>query len=54
VNLYVKSAEWLERNIPKCEVYYGHDVDDENISLFDKKAREELLEHYRKSVRQDS
>src|SRR5687768_4005654 len=44
--LFVQIAEWLERRLPGCEIYYGHDVDDENISLFDQTTREKLLELY--------
>jgi len=44
--LFVKIAEWLERKLPGAEIYYGHDVDDENISLFDQTTRENLLKLY--------
>ena len=45
--LFVAVAEWLEQQLPGAEVYYGHDVDDENVSRFDEPARKELLELYR-------
>ncbi len=44
--LFVKAAEWLEQRLPAAEAYYGHDVDDENVSRFDGPAREELLDLY--------
>jgi hypothetical protein len=44
--LFVKVAEWLEQRLPGSEIYYGHDVGDENVSLFDRSARMKLLEHY--------
>ena len=40
---FIKCGAWLERQIPGCEVYYGHDLDDENITRFDQAARDELL-----------
>lgn len=43
ISLYVRCAEWLEKHIPNCKVYYGHDVDDESIILFDVVARERLI-----------
>jgi hypothetical protein len=49
IELFIKCAEWLERRLPGCLVYYGHDVDDENLRLFDKPARDELLRHYLRS-----
>lgn len=50
LELFIKCAEWFERRLPNCQVYYGHDVSDENISLFDKAARERLLAHFRKTT----
>lgn len=47
IELFVRCAEWLEQRLPGCEVYYGHDVGDENVALFDKPARDKLMEHYR-------
>ena len=49
IELFIKCAEWLEHRFPGCQVYYGHDVDDENLRLFDKAARDELLRHYWRS-----
>lgn len=46
--LFVKSAEWLEQRLLGAEIYYGHDVNDENVSLFDNSARDKLLELNRK------
>ena len=46
LKLFVRIAEWLERNLPGSEVHYGHDVGDEHLSRFDKGARDELLAYY--------
>jgi len=46
--LFIQCAEWLEERLPGCEIYYGHDVNDENVSLFDKPARERLMAYYHK------
>ena len=46
--LFVSCAEWLEQRLTGARLYYGHDVGDENVSLFDRAARESLLAHYRK------
>jgi hypothetical protein len=46
--LFVKCAEWLEERLRGSEIYYGHDVGHENVSLFDHAAREELLDLYRR------
>jgi len=43
---FIKCAEWLENRFPNCEVWYGHDIDDENISRFGIVERKELLEYY--------
>jgi hypothetical protein len=45
--LFVQCAEWAEKRLPGCQIYYGHDVNDENVSLFDKSAREKLMKYYR-------
>jgi hypothetical protein len=50
LGLYIKCAEWLEENLPDSRVYYGHDVDDENIRAFDSDEREKYLKYY-KTVR---
>ena len=39
---FIKCASWLESRIPGCQIYYGHDVNDENVSLFDDSARDRL------------
>lgn len=46
--LFVECAEWLEQRLPGSEIYYGHDVNAENVSRFDNRARNKLLELYRK------
>ena len=46
--LFVKVADWLEQRLQGSEIYYGHDVSDENVSLFDRSARDKLLEHSKK------
>lgn len=45
--LFVICSEWLEQRVPGAAVYYGHDVDDENVTLFDPEARENLLQQFR-------
>ena len=45
--LFVRCAKWIEQLLSGAAVYYGHDVDDENVTLFDSEARETLLAHYR-------
>jgi hypothetical protein len=47
LTLFIRCTEWLEQRLPQSQVYYGHDVDDENITLFDKNARDNLMEHFR-------
>ena len=32
--LLTRCAEWLERTVPGAEVWYGHDVGDENLRPF--------------------
>ena len=49
--LFVRVAEWLEQRWPGAEIFYGHDVNDENVSRFDDAMRKELLELYRSSNR---
>lgn len=39
-------AEWIETNIPDCEVWYGGDSSGVTIELFDEAARRELKEHF--------
>jgi len=46
--LFVRYAEWFEERLPNCQVYYGHDVNDENVSLFDKSTRKKLMEYYQR------
>lgn len=42
---YVAIAEWLERNLSDCTIYYGGDSGD-RIELFGKSARTELISHW--------
>jgi hypothetical protein len=44
IKLYIQCAEWLEKEIPDCEIYYGNDVNDESIVLFDRQKQKELIE----------
>jgi hypothetical protein len=43
VELLTRCAAWLESNIPEGEVWYGHDVDDENLRPFGPAERRALL-----------
>jgi hypothetical protein len=45
---FVRLGEWLERNIPTGEVWYGNDVTDESIKPFGVQQREAFLQHFRK------
>jgi hypothetical protein len=45
---FVRLAEWLERAIPSCEVWYGHDVTDESIKPFGAGERNAFLAYFRK------
>lgn len=47
INLFIRCAEWLEQHFDHCQVYYGHDVNDENVELFSKAMRECLLTQHR-------
>lgn len=49
IELYVRSAEWIEKNIPGSQVFYGSDAGDDSIVLFDETLREKLLQHYNES-----
>ena len=42
---FVAIAEWLERNLPECVVYYGGDSG-ERLDVFDRTARERLVAHW--------
>lgn len=42
---YIVIAEWLERRLPGCRVFYGGDYD-APLELFDKAKRDELFNHY--------
>ena len=41
--LLTRCAAWLERNVPDGEVWYGHDVDDDNLRPFGPDERQALL-----------
>ena len=43
VELLTRCAAWLEGNIPGGEVWYGHDVDDDNLRPFGAAERLSLL-----------
>ena len=43
VELLTRCATWLESNIPGSEVWYGHDVNDDNLRPFGAAEREALL-----------
>jgi hypothetical protein len=45
--LFVRLAEWLERRIPGCEVWYGNDADDASVQPFHASRRKAMLEHFR-------
>lgn len=49
IQLYLQIAEWLEKNVSNCEVWYGHDVDDKSFVLFSKSMRKFLLDHFKKT-----
>ena len=48
LRLFVGIAEWLEKSLPGCRVYYGHDSDDQG-SPFDAPVRD-ILTAYHNSV----
>jgi len=48
IELFVRCAEWLEQHLYGCEIFYGHDVDDKSIELFDQVVREKYTAYYRK------
>jgi hypothetical protein len=43
---YIQMAEFLERLIPNCEVWYGGDSSGACAELFDKTKREKLINHF--------
>jgi uncharacterized RDD family membrane protein YckC len=47
IQFFILCAEWIEQNLPNARVYYGHDVDDENVSPFDSVARQKLLGYFK-------
>jgi hypothetical protein len=44
---FIRLAEWLERNIPGCEIWYGNDSSDESIKPFGIAERAAFLEYFR-------
>jgi hypothetical protein len=46
IKFLVECAEWLEQRLPSCKVYYGHDVNDENVRLFDSATRAKFIAYY--------
>jgi hypothetical protein len=45
---YIRLAEWLERNVVGCEVWYGNDCSDESIKPFGPDERAALLAYFRR------
>lgn len=46
--LFVRLAEWLERRVPNCEVWYGHDIADESIEPLGAAERSALIAYFRR------
>jgi hypothetical protein len=44
VELITRCAAWLESHVPGGEVWYGHDVDDDNLRPFGPAERRALLD----------
>lgn len=44
--VYLAVAEWLERNVPDCAVWYGGDSSGICATLFDAAARKALIDHW--------
>ena len=44
--LFAACAEWLEATFPGSEVWYGHDIDFENLQLFGPAERQALMGYY--------
>ena len=44
--LLIGIAEWLEANIPDCEVWYGGDSSGVEAEKFDRKARADVMRHF--------
>jgi hypothetical protein len=49
IGTIVRCAEWLEARLPGCRMWYGHDVDDDNIAPFPPERRRTLLAHAKAS-----
>lgn len=39
----VMVADWCDQNIPECEIWYGHDIDDDNLKPFPPTRRQDLV-----------
>ena len=44
--LFVRVAEWFEKRLPACEVWYGNDCTEESIHFFGRRERECLTKYY--------
>jgi hypothetical protein len=44
---FIELAEWLESHIQGCEVWYGHDADEDALRPFGFNERVALLDYYR-------
>ena len=42
LDLFIRAAEWIEKNLSSTAIYYGHDVSEEGFVLFDRANREAL------------
>jgi hypothetical protein len=47
LELFVICAEWLETQLPGSEIWYGHDVEDDNLHLFAQATRDKFMAYYR-------
>jgi hypothetical protein len=52
ITIIVRCAEWLEARLAGCRMWYGHDVDDDNLAPFSPERRRALLAHA-KGIRTD-
>lgn len=41
----VAIADWIDKMLPRSEIWYGHDAEEESLVPFGKARRVELLEH---------
>lgn len=49
IETIVRCAEWLEAHFTGCVMWYGHDVDDDNLAPFPAERRRELLQYVKGS-----